>query len=123
VGLAVAAGAALLLTRLGPGGSNTADGDTQMDNWRRSGGTVLKAWSRRGLRVAAAILVCAGGAEARITRVEILNSEPAFDGATFGSAGAYLRLLGRVSGEFSFDATGVAPRCPETYFGILTRRP
>ena len=60
---------------------------------------MLKAWGKRALRVAAAIVLCAGGAEARITRVEILKSEPAFGGATFGDAGAYLRLTGRVSGE------------------------
>jgi hypothetical protein len=60
---------------------------------------VLKTWSKRALRVAAAIVLCAGGAEARIIRVEILKSEPAFGGASFGDAGAYLRLVGRVSGE------------------------
>jgi hypothetical protein len=39
------------------------------------------------------------GAEARITRIEILKTEPAFAGANFGEVGAYERVVGRVSGE------------------------
>jgi hypothetical protein len=37
--------------------------------------------------------------EAKITRIEILKSEPAFAGATFGEAGRYQHLVGRVAGE------------------------
>jgi hypothetical protein len=59
----------------------------------------LKAWSKRALRIAAAIVLCASGAEARITRIEIVASEPAFGGASFGETGAYVHLSGRVSGE------------------------
>ena len=59
----------------------------------------MKAGSKRVLGVAAAILLIAGGAEARITRIEIVDSEPAFGGASFGDAGAYVRLVGRVHGE------------------------
>ena len=61
--------------------------------------TALKAGSKRVLGVVAAILLIAGGAEARITRIEIVSSEPAFGGASFGDAGAYVRLVGRVHGE------------------------
>jgi hypothetical protein len=59
---------------------------------------MLKAWGKRVLRFAA-ILLCAGGAEARITGIEIVRSEPAFGGASFGETGAYLHLVGRVHGE------------------------
>ena len=37
--------------------------------------------------------------EAKITRIEILKSEPAFSGATFGEVGRYQHLSGRVFGE------------------------
>ena len=45
--------------------------------------TALKAESKRVLGVAAAILLITGGAEARITRLEIVDSEPAFGGASW----------------------------------------
>ena len=51
------------------------------------------------LGVAAAILLIAGDAEARITRIEIVESEPAFGGAAFGDVGAYTHLVGQVRGE------------------------
>jgi Alpha/beta hydrolase domain len=38
-------------------------------------------------------------ADARITRIEITKSEPAFGGQSFGAAGAYEHLTGRVTGE------------------------
>ncbi|MBV9248716.1 MAG: hypothetical protein JO227_05655 [Acetobacteraceae bacterium] len=41
----------------------------------------------------------AGAADARITRIEIASSEPAFAGQTFGNTGAYQRLKGSVHGE------------------------
>ncbi len=44
-------------------------------------------------------LAAAAPAEARITGIEIVRSEPAFGGQTFGGAGAYERLVGRVTGE------------------------
>ena len=59
----------------------------------------MKDWSKRALRVATAIALLASGAQARITRTEIVKSEPAFGGASFGEAGAYVYLVGRVSGE------------------------
>jgi hypothetical protein len=37
--------------------------------------------------------------EAKITRIEILKSEPAFAGEMFGEVGRYQRLVGRVAGE------------------------
>ena len=39
-----------------------------------------------------------GAAEARVTKIEILSTEPAFGGASFGEAGAYDRLIGRAYG-------------------------
>jgi hypothetical protein len=38
-------------------------------------------------------------ANARITHVEIIKTEPAFGGQSFGDAGAYEHLTGRVTGE------------------------
>src|SRR6516225_1922028 len=63
------------------------------------GETALKQWSTRALCVATAIALLASGAQARITRIEIIKSEPAFGGASFDEAGAYVHLVGRVSGE------------------------
>src|ERR1700722_11515037 len=37
--------------------------------------------------------------QARITHIEIAKTEPAFGGQSFGDAGAYDRLTGRVTGE------------------------
>jgi hypothetical protein len=55
---------------------------------------------RLGLAIgcfAAALL--AGEAEARIVRIEIVRTEPAFGGASFGAVGAYEHLIGRAIGE------------------------
>ena len=38
-------------------------------------------------------------ADARITHIEIIKTEPAFGGQSFGDAGAYEHLTGRVTGE------------------------
>ncbi len=38
-------------------------------------------------------------AEARITHIEILKTEPAFGGKSFGEVGAYVHVVGRVTGE------------------------
>lgn len=48
---------------------------------------------------ALALLLAAASAEARITRVEITETAPAFGGQAFGVAGAYERLRGRAFGE------------------------
>ena len=47
----------------------------------------------------ASIALATGSAEARITRIEITKSEPAFAGQSFGAVGAYDRLTGRAYGE------------------------
>lgn len=49
--------------------------------------------------VAAAGIIAATEAEARITRIEITKTEPAFGGQVFGAAGAFERLVGRAYGE------------------------
>ncbi|MDE3175311.1 MAG: hypothetical protein KGM15_04280 [Pseudomonadota bacterium] len=46
-----------------------------------------------------AALTCACVAQARVTRIEIIKTEPAFAGASFGEVGPYERLQGRVTGE------------------------
>ena len=43
--------------------------------------------------------LAAAPAQARVTGIEIVTREPAFGGQTFGGAGAYERLVGRVTGE------------------------
>lgn len=53
---------------------------------------------------AAFAVTFATGAEARITRIEILKTEaPTFGGAAFGNAGAYEKLDGRAYGELDPD--------------------
>jgi alpha/beta hydrolase family protein len=51
--------------------------------------------------LAGAIIVAFGvtTAQARITRIEISKTEPAFAGQTFGAVGAYERLTGKAYGE------------------------
>jgi hypothetical protein len=54
----------------------------------------------RPFTVAAGCALCLIGAPAaaKITKIEILSSEPAFAGASFGAVGGYDRLLGRAEG-------------------------
>ena len=47
----------------------------------------------------ATIALSAATAEARITRLEITKTEPAFAGQTFGAVGVYERLTGKAYGE------------------------
>ena len=47
----------------------------------------------------AAVACMAASAEARITHIEITETEPAFGGQSFGDAGAYEHLTGKVTGE------------------------
>lgn len=52
---------------------------------------------RRVAAAVAAILAFAAipAAEARITRIEITRTEPAFGGQSWGAVGAYERLIGK----------------------------
>jgi hypothetical protein len=67
--------------------------------------------------VTAAVLAT-GGAEARITHIQIEKTEPAFAGRVFGPAGAYERLTGKAYGEIDpqspansmIQDIGLAPR-------------
>ena len=75
---------------------------------------------RRVFSAAALVLslAAAGQAEARITRLEILRTEPAFGGQSFGAAGAYERVFALAHGELDPAAPanaiiqdiGLAPR-------------
>jgi hypothetical protein len=47
----------------------------------------------------ATIALATATAQARITRIEITNTEPAFVGETFGTVGAYERVTGKAYGE------------------------
>ena len=53
----------------------------------------------------ATIALATASAEARITRIEIVKTEPAFAGQSFGAVGVYERLTGKAYGE-------VDPRSP-----------
>jgi hypothetical protein len=69
---------------------------------RISGNVQLRQLSRSAAIVYlfGAALLLAGVAEARITRIVITRTEsPTFGGASFGSAGAYEKLVGRAYGE------------------------
>ncbi|MBV8616170.1 MAG: hypothetical protein JOY66_20700 [Acetobacteraceae bacterium] len=74
---------------------------------------------RRGLLAVCALLPClAPAARARITRLEVLRTEPAFGGEAFGAAGAYQHILARAHGELDpanprdavIQDLGLAPR-------------
>src|SRR5436190_13127744 len=47
----------------------------------------------------ATVALATTSTEARITRIEISKTEPAFAGQTFGAVGAYERLIGKAYGE------------------------
>src|SRR5215467_512367 len=47
----------------------------------------------------ATIALASATAQARITRIEITKTEPAFAGQTFGAVGAYERVTGKAYGE------------------------
>src|SRR5436190_1808199 len=51
------------------------------------------------LAASVAALTLPSPADARITRIEITRTEPAFDGQAFDAVGAYERLIGRAHGE------------------------
>jgi hypothetical protein len=54
----------------------------------------------RGVLAAIAILICAAGVQARVTRIVVEHREsPAFDGRAFGNAGQYEVLSGHFFGE------------------------
>ena len=48
--------------------------------------------------VAGTAALATATAEARVTRIEIAKTEPAFAGASFGAAGTYQRLTGQADG-------------------------
>ena len=52
-----------------------------------------------GWAALAVTLVIAGHAQARITRLEIVRTEPAFGGQTFGAVGAYEHVIAIAHGE------------------------
>lgn len=68
--------------------------------------------------LAAATLAVSQPAQARITRIEITKTEPAFGGQSFGNVGAYERITGRAFGEVDpanpanarIQDLGLAPR-------------
>jgi hypothetical protein len=60
---------------------------------------MMKRWFGRVAIGLAALASVIAAANARITHIEITKSEPAFGGRSFGDAGAYERLTGRVTGE------------------------
>jgi hypothetical protein len=56
-------------------------------------------WVGRFTIGVAAVACMTAEADARITHLEIVKTEPAFGGQSFGEAGAYEHLTGRVTGE------------------------
>jgi hypothetical protein len=59
----------------------------------------MKLWLKVGSIGFGLMSFMAVEAEARITRFEIVKTEPAFGGKSFGDVGPYEHLVGRVSGE------------------------
>ena len=58
----------------------------------------MRGWLKLTVIGGALISAAIGAAEARITRIDIIKTEPAFGGESFGDAGAYERLTARVHG-------------------------
>ena len=59
----------------------------------------MMGWFGRLAIGVAAVASMTAEADARITHLEITKTEPAFGGQSFGDAGAYEHLTGRVTGE------------------------
>jgi hypothetical protein len=59
----------------------------------------MMGWFGRLAIGVAAVACMTAEADARITHLEITKTEPAFSGQSFGDAGAYEHLTGRVTGE------------------------
>ena len=59
----------------------------------------MKLWLKVGSIGFGLMSLMAVEAEARITRFEIVKTEPAFGGKSFGDAGSYEHLVGRFFGE------------------------
>ncbi|KPZ21142.1 Uncharacterized protein ALO38_04841, partial [Pseudomonas coronafaciens pv. zizaniae] len=51
------------------------------------------------------MMIAAAPAQARITQLEILRTEPAFGGESFGHTGAYVRIFARAHGELDPGAS------------------
>jgi hypothetical protein len=60
---------------------------------------MMKRWFGRVAIGLAGLASVVASADARITRIEITKTEPAFDGQSFGDVGAYEHLTGWVTGE------------------------
>ena len=75
-------------------------------------------WLRSGAARALLLIALGPVAQARVTRLDILRTEPAFGGEAFGSAGAYQHVFARVHGELDpadphntiIQDIGLAPR-------------
>jgi hypothetical protein len=72
----------------------------------------------------ATIALATATAQARITRIEITKTEPAFAGQTFGAVGAYERLTGKAYGEVDPSAEANASiqdiaRAPRNARGLV----
>jgi len=82
----------------------------------------MQSFRRKDLCIQVALalgaLAIAGSASARITRIEIASSTPAYGGAEIGSVGTYERIVGKAFGEISPAASynnmivdvGLAPK-------------
>jgi Alpha/beta hydrolase domain len=71
--------------------------------------TTIKTIAVRAVAAAAALLAIAPvAAQARIVRLEITKTMPAFGGRSFGKTGAYERVIGKAYGE-------VDPRSPSNF--------
>lgn len=64
----------------------------------------MAGWSRIALAVFMAACAAIGDAEARIVRIEIARTEPAFGGQSFGEAGSFERVIGKAHGELDPSA-------------------
>jgi hypothetical protein len=61
--------------------------------------TFEKTWAPILSAIVAFLALAPAASQARIVRIEITETKPAFDGRTFGEVGAYQRVIGKAFGE------------------------
>src|SRR5262249_24940908 len=98
----------------------TAEGDIALDaglatligaaRSRPRGSALMHHWIKiAALSGVASIALAVASAQARITRIEITKTEPAFAGQSFGTVGSYERLIGKAYGEVDPAAEANGP--------------
>ncbi len=94
-----AGAAALHASVCDPGGDAPGDVGYSIGGKRHHGERVDMRWFARAVMALSVAGLMISEADARIARIEITKTEPAFGGQSFGDIGPYERVVGRVIGE------------------------